>query len=65
MKSPIEIYKYENKRIKKYKKDFNEIIESLDVDSEVKDEMLKLFILYGNASSIKSKAYQEMKTFKK
>lgn len=65
MKSPIEIYKYENKRIKKYKKDFNEIIESLDVDSEVKDEMLKLFIWYGNASSIKSKAYQEMKTFKK
>ena len=65
MKSPIEIYKYENKRIKKYKKDFNEIIESLDVDSEIKDELTKLFTWYGNASSIKSKAYQEMKQFKK
>jgi len=65
MKSPIKIYKYENQRIKIYKKDFNEIIESLDVDSELKDQLLKLFILYGNASSIKSKAYQEMKTFKK
>ena len=65
MEKPFEIYEYETKRIKKYIDEFYDEINKLNVDTQTENKLLKLFVWYGNARAIKSKAYQEMKQLKK
>jgi ribonucleotide reductase alpha subunit len=54
------IYDYETKRIKEYQDKFFQLIKDL----EDKEALVNLFMWYGNANSIKSKAYQEIKMHK-
>lgn len=51
------IYEYESGRIKSYEDRFMELIKGSDNEHE----LLNLFMWYGNARAIKSKAYQEKK----
>mgnify|MGYP005989240827 CR=1 FL=1 len=64
MKTPTDLYNYETKRIERYKKEFNDILASIDIDKATYDKLTKLFDWYGHARAIKSKAYQEMKNEK-
>ena len=50
-RTPQEIYDYESKRIDEYEQRLEQLFE----------EITKLFKWYGNAKSIKSKAYQDLK----
>jgi hypothetical protein len=65
METSFEIYEYETKRIKKYIAEYYDLVDTINVETKTKDKLHKLFVWYGNARAIKSKAYQEMKQLKK
>lgn len=60
-----QLYEYETKRIDKYTNDFYNTLDTLNIEQQDYDKLCKLFMWYGHARAIKSKAYQDMKANKK
>lgn len=63
-RTPQELYDYESKRANKYRREFQEELEELDINQDTYDRLTVLFEWYGHARAIKSKAYQELKQTK-
>lgn len=64
MRTPEQLYKYEDKRQKEYYAEFLGLVQELDIPEIKRTKLVTLFEWYGHARAIKSKAYQEMKKTK-